>query len=208
MVQRLRSDRARSSCRCHRHSPLPTSARSCISAALAGSRFPKAAMHGARVVRRTRMGPGANITVHEKALRRAATARRLPRAWILEAAARQHMKRCVRPSASWGHGHVGRCGGGAATRNITSGVVLVAGAHRGYLAAHKRLVLADRGAAQWLRRRESFDLRLHGGSRPYACTRKCTACRRSTRGKASTFNTCGIMQTRSRSSPRGMSSLT
>lgn len=47
------------------------------SAALAGSRFPKAAMHGARVVRRTRMGPGANITVHEKALRRAATARRL-----------------------------------------------------------------------------------------------------------------------------------
>ena len=91
-----------------------------------------------------------------------------PRAWILEAAARQHMKRCVRPSASWGQ--VGRCGGSTATRNITSGVVLVAGAHRGYLAAHKRLVLADRGAAQWFTRRESFDSRLHGGSRPYACT--------------------------------------
>ena len=120
--QRLRSDRARSSCRCHRHSPLPTSARSCISAALAGSRFPKAAMHGARVVRRTRMGPGQT----SPSTRRRSAERRphggSPRAWILEAAARQHMKRCVRPSASWGHGHVGRCGGGtSATRNITSG---------------------------------------------------------------------------------------
>jgi hypothetical protein len=120
--QRLRSDRARSSCRCHRHSPLPTSARSCSSAALAGSRFPKAAMHGARVVRRTRMGPGQT----SPSTRRRSAERRphggSPRAWILEAAARQHMKRCVRPSASWGHGHVGRCGGGtSATRNITSG---------------------------------------------------------------------------------------
>ena len=146
---RLRSDRARSSCRCHRHSPLPTSARSCISAALAGSRFPKAAMHGARV---------AHITFHER--RRHGCS---PRTWILEAAARQHMKRCVRLSASWGHGQVGRCGGGTATRNITSGVVLEAGAHRGYLAAHSRLVKADRGVAQWLMRRESFDSRLPAG---------------------------------------------
>ena len=203
-LQRLRSDRARSSCRCHRHSPLPTSARSCISAALAGSRFPKAAMHGARVVRRTRMGPGQT----SPSTRRRSAERRphggSPRAWILEAAARQHMKRCVRPSASWGHGHVGRCGGGAATRNITSGVVLVAGAHRGYLAAHKRLVLADRGAAQCLRRRESFDSRLHGGSRPYACPRTCTACRTSVIprcGERRAPNTCGLTQLRARSSP-------
>jgi hypothetical protein len=87
-----------------------------------GSRFPKAAMHGARVVRRTRMGPGQT----SPSTRRRSAERRphggSPRAWILEAAARQHMKRCVRPSASWGHGHVGRCGGGtSATRNITSG---------------------------------------------------------------------------------------
>ena len=73
------------------------------------------------------------------------------------------MKRCVRLSASWGHGQVGRCGGGTATRNITSGVVLEAGAHRGYLAAHSRLVKADRGVAQWLMRRESFDSRLPAG---------------------------------------------
>jgi len=161
-------------------------------------------MHGARVVRRTRMGPGQT----SPSTRRRSAERRphggSPRAWILEAAARQHMKRCVRPSASWGHGHVGRCGGGtSATRNITSGVVLVAGAHRGYLAAHKRLVLADRGAAQWLRRRESFDSRLHGGSRPYACTRRCTACRTTVIprcGERRAPNTCGLTQPRARSS--------